>query len=135
MSPHDRQRCAKFISDFVEGSAFERPFHLVCIDSRGSTSVTRYGPHGIEQVCSGPAKGNRLRMLPAAGGDVHFVGRDRQVSRSCLRTSLPTSTRSALVSGAMAGIGELVQEMTAVVSSCLATATCFDGQGVLRAGC
>jgi hypothetical protein len=31
------------------------------------------------------------------------------------------------MSGAMAGFGELVQEMMAVVSSCLATATCFDG--------
>ena len=34
------------------------------IDARGTVSVVRYGPHGVEQVCSGPAQGNRLRMLP-----------------------------------------------------------------------
>jgi hypothetical protein len=33
------------------------------IDARGSVSVTRYGPRDIEQVCSGPAKANRLKML------------------------------------------------------------------------
>ena len=32
-------------------------------------------------------------------------------------------------------LGEFVQEMTAVVSSCLATAMCFARQEVLRAGC
>jgi hypothetical protein len=47
MTPHDQQRFAKLISD-----------------GRGSCSVTRYGPHGLEQVCSGPAKANRLKMIP-----------------------------------------------------------------------
>jgi len=37
---------------------------LIVIDARGSVSVARYGPHGIEQVCSGPAKGNRLNLIP-----------------------------------------------------------------------
>jgi hypothetical protein len=64
MSPHDQQRFAKMISDFVEGCGFEKPFFLVVIDARGTTSVTRYGPHGIEQVCSGPARANRLKMIP-----------------------------------------------------------------------
>jgi hypothetical protein len=64
MTPHDQQRFAKLIADFVEGCAFERPFHLVVIDGRGTTSVTRYGPHGVDQVCSGPAKANRLKMMP-----------------------------------------------------------------------
>ena len=27
-------------------------------------SVTRYGHAGVEQVCSGPAKANRLEMIP-----------------------------------------------------------------------
>jgi hypothetical protein len=27
-------------------------------------SVTRYGHAGVEQVCSGPAKANRLKMIP-----------------------------------------------------------------------
>ena len=64
MTPHDQQRFAAMINDFVEDCGFERPFHLVTIDSRGTVSVTRYGPHGVEQVCSGPAKANRLRMMP-----------------------------------------------------------------------
>ena len=34
------------------------------IDARGTTSVTRYGFKGIDQICSGPAKGNRLCVLP-----------------------------------------------------------------------
>jgi hypothetical protein len=64
MSPHDEQRFAKLISDFVDGCGFEMPLYLVTIDARGSCSVTRYGPHGIEQVCSGPSRTNRLRMIP-----------------------------------------------------------------------
>jgi hypothetical protein len=46
MSPHDQQRFAKLIS------------------ARGTTSVTRYGPHGVKQISSGPAKANWLRMIP-----------------------------------------------------------------------
>jgi hypothetical protein len=64
MTPHDEQRFATLITDFVDGCNFERPFHLVVIDARGSCSVTRYGNAGVEQVCSGPAKANRLRMIP-----------------------------------------------------------------------
>ncbi|MET4034934.1 MULTISPECIES: hypothetical protein [unclassified Bradyrhizobium] len=64
MSPHDQQRFATLIADFVAGCGFERPFHLLVIDARGSCSVTRYGPHGIEQICSGPSRTNRLRMIP-----------------------------------------------------------------------
>lgn len=52
------------ISDFVEGCNFERPFHLVVFDARGTASATRYGPHDVSRVCSGPAKANRLRMIP-----------------------------------------------------------------------
>ena len=40
------------------------PFHLVVLDARGTASVTRYGQAGVEQVCSGPAKANRLRVIP-----------------------------------------------------------------------
>ena len=56
------------------------------------------------------------------------VQRDQRAAAGDVKVMrLPTSTQSALVCGAMAGFGEFVQEMTAVVSSCLATATCFDG--------
>ena len=61
MTPHDEARFARLISDFVDGAGFE---HLVVIDARGTVSVTRYGFSGVEQVCSGPAKGNSLRMIP-----------------------------------------------------------------------
>jgi hypothetical protein len=64
MRPHDEQRFAKMISDFVDGSGFVRPFHLVVLDARGTASVTRYGHAGVEQVCSGPARANRLKMIP-----------------------------------------------------------------------
>jgi hypothetical protein len=64
MSPHDQARFARMISDFVEGCGFERPFHLVVIDARGTASVTRYGHHDIEQTCSGPARANRSKMIP-----------------------------------------------------------------------
>jgi hypothetical protein len=64
MTPHDQQRFTKMICDFVESCGFERPFHLVVLDARGTASVTRYGHAGVEQVCSGPARANRLRMIP-----------------------------------------------------------------------
>jgi hypothetical protein len=38
--------------------------HLVVLDARGTASVTRYGHAGVEQICSGPAKANRLKMIP-----------------------------------------------------------------------
>jgi len=60
MTPHDQARFARLISDFVDGAGFE---HLVVIDARGTVSVTRYGFSGVEQVCSGPAKANRLKMI------------------------------------------------------------------------
>ena len=50
--------------NFVEGCRFARPFHLVVIDARGTVSVTRYGHAGVEQICSGPAKANRLPLMP-----------------------------------------------------------------------
>ena len=64
MTPHDQARFAKLISGFVDGCKSERPFHLVVIDARGQCSVFVYRSNGdIEQVCSGPAKANRLRMI------------------------------------------------------------------------
>jgi len=64
MTPHDERRFAQLITDFVDGCGFARPFHLVVIDARDTVSVTRYGHDGVDQVCSGPAKANRLRMIP-----------------------------------------------------------------------
>ncbi len=64
MNERDQQRFAEMISRFVDDCGFERQFHLVVLDARGTASVTRYGHDDIEQVCSGPAKANRLRMLP-----------------------------------------------------------------------
>jgi hypothetical protein len=64
MTPHDQARFAKMITDFIDGCGFEPPFHLVVIDARGTASVTRYGNAGVEQICSGPAKANRLKMIP-----------------------------------------------------------------------
>jgi hypothetical protein len=38
-TPHDQQRFAQLITDFVEGCGFERPFHPVVLDARGTASV------------------------------------------------------------------------------------------------
>ena len=67
------------ISDFVDGCKFERPFHLVCIDARGTVSVTRYDHNGIEQVCSGPAKANRFRLIAPLHVTCIGDGRGRSV--------------------------------------------------------
>ena len=64
MTPNEQQRFAKMITDFVEGAGYARPFYLLGIDARGSCSVTRYGHRGVEQVCVGPTKANRLKMIP-----------------------------------------------------------------------
>ncbi|MDN3279107.1 hypothetical protein QWJ07_32920 [Frankia sp. RB7] len=63
MTPRDEQRFADLIRDFVESCGYTAPFHLVTIDARGTTSVVRYGLDGIAQVCSGPTKAHRLKML------------------------------------------------------------------------
>jgi hypothetical protein len=64
MNERDQVRFAAMITRFVEGCEFERPFHLVVIDARGTASVTRYGHEGVQRICSGPAKANRLNMIP-----------------------------------------------------------------------
>ena len=52
MSPHDEQRLADFVATFIDGAGIAPPFHLVCIGSNGSISVSRYSSHGdIEQMC------------------------------------------------------------------------------------
>jgi hypothetical protein len=63
MNDHDRQRFSDAIHDFVVSCGFEPPFHLVIIDARGTCSVVRYGPHGSEQICSGPSKATRFKMI------------------------------------------------------------------------
>lgn len=40
MRPHDQQRFAEFIADFVERCGIEPPFHLVAIGSNGAVSVS-----------------------------------------------------------------------------------------------
>ncbi len=69
------------ISDFVEGCGFERPFHLVVIDARGTTSVTRYGDATSNRSAAARRRRNRLRMLAPLIGHVHLDGRLRQGGR------------------------------------------------------
>lgn len=63
MNEHDQQRFAKMIIDFVEGYNFERPFHLVVIDARGTASVTRPNPSPGSNSLSppSPARGERRK--------------------------------------------------------------------------
>ena len=52
MTPHDQQRFAKLISDFVEGCGFERPLYVIAIGSNGSVSVSRHTDSDVELICS-----------------------------------------------------------------------------------
>lgn len=51
MTPHDQARVAELITVFVAGCEFERPFHLVVINARGTVSVMRYG---LRRCSEGP---------------------------------------------------------------------------------
>ena len=67
------------------------PFHLVVIDARGTVSVTRYGHEGVEQICSGPAKANRLRMIPPLIATVissDGVGRSAKITVEAERATM-----------------------------------------------
>jgi hypothetical protein len=59
----------------------------------------------------------------------------RPTQLNCEGCKLLEKILEYLGSGAMAGFDELVQEITAVAPNCLATATYFDGEEVLRARC
>ena len=64
MSPHDEERFAKLITDFVTACGFAKPFHLVTIDSRGSATVTKYDTDGtVQQVCQGPERALGLKLI------------------------------------------------------------------------
>ena len=47
------------MDQFVDDCHFAPPFFLVVIDSRGTVSVTRYGPHGTPHV---PADRSSVRV-------------------------------------------------------------------------
>jgi hypothetical protein len=64
MSDRDHERFAELLAGFVDGCGFERPFHIVVLDGRGSVVVSRYSLKGIDQVCSGPARAHNMRMIP-----------------------------------------------------------------------
>jgi hypothetical protein len=41
MTPHDQQRLAALISEFIDGCGFDPPLHVIAIGSNGSISVSR----------------------------------------------------------------------------------------------
>ena len=52
MRPHDQQRFAEFVAEFLDGCGIEPPFHLVCIDASGSVSVSRHiDDDNVDEVC------------------------------------------------------------------------------------
>jgi hypothetical protein len=76
------------IGDFVDGCKFERPFHLVVIDSRGTVSVTRYGIGGIERV---PERANRLKLIsPLTVTCISGDGRGRSARIEIEAARIPT---------------------------------------------
>jgi hypothetical protein len=65
MHERDQQRFAKLISDFVTGTGFATPLHLILIDARGSVAVSVYRHHDVvEQICAGPSRASKLKMIP-----------------------------------------------------------------------
>ena len=64
MSDHDHERFAELLKGFVDGCRFERPFHLIVLDGRGSVTVARYGVKNVEELCSGPSRSHSMKMIP-----------------------------------------------------------------------
>ena len=80
MNEHDQQRFAKMITDFVEGCQFERPFHLVVIDARGTASVHPLRSQRHRTGLRWPEEqANRLQDDLAADGGVRLEQQLRQV--------------------------------------------------------
>jgi hypothetical protein len=50
MTPHDQQRFADLIADFVDGCGVAPPFQLVVIGANGSV-VSRYTDSDVEPMC------------------------------------------------------------------------------------
>ena len=51
MTPHDQQRFAKLISEFISGCGLESPLYVIAIGSNGSVSVSRQSGSGLAEVC------------------------------------------------------------------------------------
>lgn len=52
VTPHDEERFAQFVREFVEGAGYEPPFQLVAIGSNGTVSVGRcLASCVVEAVC------------------------------------------------------------------------------------
>ena len=52
MRPHDQQRFAALIAQFIERCGIDPPFHLVAIGANGAVRVSHHGDGGGEEVCS-----------------------------------------------------------------------------------
>jgi hypothetical protein len=51
LSPHDIERFATFIGDFLDGCGFEPPFHVITISANGSVAVTLHTESDVVEVC------------------------------------------------------------------------------------
>jgi hypothetical protein len=52
MTPHDQQRLAKLVSEFVEGCGFDPPLYVIAIGANGFVAVSRHSDFGVEHCCS-----------------------------------------------------------------------------------
>ena len=52
MTPQDEARFKTFIDDFVTGTGFDPPFHVVVIAANGSVSVQRHTDSDVKQICA-----------------------------------------------------------------------------------
>ena len=52
MRPHDQQRFAELVAQFLDGCGIDPPFHLVAIGANGWVSVSRHiDDDNVEEVC------------------------------------------------------------------------------------
>jgi hypothetical protein len=51
MSPHDQQRFAALVSEFIDGCGLYPPMYVIAIGSNGSVSVSLHTKRDIKQIC------------------------------------------------------------------------------------
>ena len=50
-TPHDQQRFAKLVSEFIDGCGFDPPLYVIAIGSNGAVSVSQHRNSDVKQIC------------------------------------------------------------------------------------
>jgi hypothetical protein len=51
MTPHDQQRFAKLVSEFINSCGLDPPLYVIAIGANGAVSVSRQSGSGLAEVC------------------------------------------------------------------------------------